>query len=215
MAVRKVVTRSGKRFRGKFPSKKNRCIVEWESLLERDAIRWFEYHPEVANFAAQPRIVHYYDLDARPHRYYPDFSVELNSGETFDVEVKPHAKLLNPNVASKLACVATRYLELGIRLRILTEREIRKEPRFSTLKAIHRSVRQTACEASLMEDLDRLGTAQQWTLREAGALLGSANHVLRLVALDQLFISLDRVLNDDTLVCTTSFGGPSNDPLHI
>lgn len=215
MGVRKVVTRSGKRFRGKFPSRKNQGVVQWESLLERDAIRWFEYHPEVRSYAGQPRIVNYYDLGSHPHRYYPDFAVELTSGETFDVEVKPHNKLLNPDIAAKLACVATRYQELGMRFRILTEREIRLEPRFTTLKAIHRSVRQTASSASMQADLSRLGTAQQWTLREAGNLLGSANHVLRLVAHGLLRISHELALADDALVWTTNFTGASDDPVHI
>lgn len=215
MAVRKVVTRSGRRFRGKFPSKKNQCVVQWESLLERDAIRWFEYHPEVQSYSGQPRIVYYYDLETQQHRYYPDFNVALHSGEEFDVEVKPHSKLQDPDISSKFACIATRYQELGMRFRILTEREIRMEPRFSTLRAIHRCARQTASDCSLQEELDRLGAAQQWKLREAGDLLGSANRVLRLVALDQLRVSIDRALDNDAFVWTKNFKGAPNGSLHI
>jgi len=56
MLSRIVVTRSGRGFRGYFPSKKLNRLVQFESLLERDAIKLFESSKEIIQFREQPTI---------------------------------------------------------------------------------------------------------------------------------------------------------------
>lgn len=78
MRVRKVVTRSGKRFRVKFPSRKMNQMVQRESLLERDAILHFECHPLVVTYQAKSSIEIYYDREAICHKYFPDFRLDFS-----------------------------------------------------------------------------------------------------------------------------------------
>jgi hypothetical protein len=54
MRARKVVTRSGKRIRGKFPSTKLGRMVHWESLYERDAILYLFSPPATMRRRTQP-----------------------------------------------------------------------------------------------------------------------------------------------------------------
>src|SRR5215831_20780141 len=127
MPVRKVVTRSGKKFRGRFPSRKNAAMVCWESLHERQAILLFEYSANVASYEEQPSEETYY-VRGVPHRYYPDFRTTLTNGHVVDIEVKPSAKLLKAQNKEKYGRIASMYLRAGRQFRLLTERDYRAQP---------------------------------------------------------------------------------------
>ena len=57
-------------------------MVEWESLLERDAILLFEFSPGVVSYQEQPAEI-LYELEGVIHRYYPDFEVILKEKNLF------------------------------------------------------------------------------------------------------------------------------------
>lgn len=135
MAIRKVVTRSGRGLRGYFPSKKLGRMVAWESPLERDAILLFEYSPGVASYEEQPELILYPDGD-EVRRYFPDFEITTTSGIKLHIEVKNSRKLSIPKTAAKYRTIAAHYQSEGRHYRILTEREIRREPLFSNLKRL-------------------------------------------------------------------------------
>lgn len=142
--VRRIVTRSGRGYRGKFPSLKLGRLVHWESLLERDAILQTEYDPSVLTYQEQPCVVTYYDAEGKVRRYMPDLMVERQTGMTF-VEVKPKRKLLQPSLRGKLEAIALRMQERDQPFQILTELEIRREPRYSNLVRIHDALRILNC----------------------------------------------------------------------
>lgn len=200
MSVRKVVTRSGKRFRGKFPSKKNRRLVEWESLLERDALMLLEYHPAVLRFQEQPSVEIYYDGGNCPHRYVPDLRVEFWDGRELVIEVKPSAHVASKEVGEKLGAIAKRMEELGRSFRVLTELEIRSQPRFDTLQLLHSSSRRLPSQLEQDRLLRRLQSAYEWTYGTAASKLGSVEEVHRLVAARRLHINLQEPLTNDTLI---------------
>lgn len=124
MQARKVVTRSGRGFRGYFPSKKLNRLVEFESILERDAIRIFENADEVIQYREQPTIVYYY-TDGVQKKYYPDFELVLDSGQIVHIEVKPSGKLANVEIAQKYHAIDQHYLARSEYFVILTEHQIR------------------------------------------------------------------------------------------
>lgn len=98
--VRKVVTRSGRGFRGKFPSKKLNRMVEFESLHECNAIKMFEGSAIILSYQEQPVLIHYYDINHIPRKYYPDFSLRLKDGVKAHVEVKP-SNILATNIMKR------------------------------------------------------------------------------------------------------------------
>jgi len=146
--VRKVITRRGRGFRGKFPSRKLGRMVHWESLVERDLILHMEYDPLVANYQEQPTVIEYYDEQGKVRSYFPDFLVQRADGSEYLVEAKPASRLLTPKVRDKLAAVALRLKEMGREFRVMTDVVIRQQPRFDNLSRIHDAVRGSS-------DLDR------------------------------------------------------------
>jgi hypothetical protein len=124
MQSRKVVTRSGRGFRGYFPSKKLNRLVEFESILERDAIRIFENANEVIQYREQPTIIYYY-IDDVQKKYYPDFELVLDSGQIAHIEVKPSDKLANAEIAQKYHAIDQHYSSRSEYFVILTEHQIR------------------------------------------------------------------------------------------
>ena len=126
MLSRKVVTRSGRGFRGYFPSKKLNRLVQFESLLERDAIQLFENAKDIIRFKEQPTIIYYY-LDGEPKKYYPDFELELSCEQIVHVEVKPSIKLANLEISRKYRAINKHYLTRDESFVVLTEKELRVE----------------------------------------------------------------------------------------
>lgn len=198
MRVRKVVTRSGKRFRGKSPSAKLGRMVHWESLLERDAILHLEYHPLVISYQEQPSVEVYYDAVGAAHRYVPDFLVVFSDGAELCIEVKPSRQLKKQEIRNKLGAVAVRFEELGREFRVWTEDLIRREPLFSNLKALKRGTK-TASALKSSLGFDRLvSEGSDWTFSEVMRAVGSPRDVLGLLRVGRLHADLESRLIEDT-----------------
>lgn len=136
MLSRIVITRSGRHFRGRYPSRKLGRMVAFESLIERDVIQLLEFSPGVINFQEQPTQLFYGD-DDRLSEYFPDFAAHLSSGQVIHIEVKPSKKLRKPEISRKLAAIATHYeSHRDERFLVITEIEARKEPLYSNLKLL-------------------------------------------------------------------------------
>lgn len=140
MRVREVVTRSRKGFRGYFPSRKLNRGVQFESLLERDAIYIWEFSPGVISYQEQPAIIEY-EHQGSIHRYVPDFELQLRNQHVIHAEIKPERALSNPKLRAKYTSIARRYQETDIEYVILTERELRQIPLLPNLKFLYRGLR--------------------------------------------------------------------------
>lgn len=189
MPVRKVVTRSGKKFRGRFPSRKNATMVCWESLHERDAILYLEYSANVVSYEEQPSEEIFYVRGA-PHRYYPDFRAKLVNEQIVDIEIKPWRKMLCAQMKEKYGRIASMYQRSGRHFRLLTERDYRAQPLLANFRLIHRSKNCIRRETDAALLLLKLGSGPEWTLEQAGRLLGNSTRALSLVAWGALCIDL-------------------------
>ena len=214
MPVRKVVTRSGKKFRGRFPSRKNAISIAWESLHEKDAILYLEYCSSVASYEEQPSEETYY-VRGVPHRYYPDLRARLVNGQVVDIEVKPSRKLLNKELKEKYGRIAAMYQKSGRNFRILTERDYRAQPLHSNLKRLHRASKLIWREADMAVLLARLGSGPSWTLEQAGHLLGKGDRALALVAWRALCLDLGSPIGMNTLLWLPKETGGGNDPIQF
>lgn len=136
MKARKVVTRSGRKYRGDFPSKKLNRMVQWESPLERDAILHFEFSPGVITYQEQPELISY-EHEGEVKQYFPDFALTLKNGDLIHVEVKPEAKLLSPRLISKFNAIIGRYESHQARFRLVTDQILRQEPKLKNLNRLH------------------------------------------------------------------------------
>lgn len=213
--VRKPVTRGGKGIRGKFPSLKLRRMVQYESLLERDAILLLEYNPLVLGYQEQPSVEIYYDGDQVARRYVPDFRVDLVGGGRLLIEVKASTHVQRRRVKAKLQAIALRFKETGQAFRLLTEAEIRRQPRFDNLQMLHDANK----ARSLEDDLHALSVAFEGSgLRSFGelaAVAGGQGPVLRQIASGQLRADLDQSLQPCTPVWTAANVEAGHGAFHI
>jgi hypothetical protein len=70
--IREVVRRSNYRMTGKFPSKKNRRMIHWESHYEKKAFLILEICHLVKSYREQPAELLYSDSDGVQHSHFPD-----------------------------------------------------------------------------------------------------------------------------------------------
>lgn len=196
MVTRKVVTRSGRGIRGYFPSRKMRCMVPWESLLERDAILLLEFSPGVQSYQAQPEIILYPHGD-EIRRYFPDFEISTGSGINVQIEVKTSEQLAKPKMAEKYRTIATHYQSAGRQFRILTDLEIRREPLHTNLKMLMRHSRH---DGELASSLSQATKFLQKEARPLQAMGLEAEIIWRLLAHGHLRCDLAEPIAASTLI---------------
>lgn len=199
MAIRNVVTRSGRGFRTKFPSLKVEAMVDGESPLEGGAVLLLESSWGVVGFWGQPARIRYWDGE-QMRDYYPDFDVLLVDGSRFHLEVKHSHKLARPDVADKFRAIAAHYrTNLHIPFRIATEIEIRREPVRSNALLLARFRWRRGLELPSAEVLAELFGNGNLPLACVETALGCviAWHML---AIGRLQCDLTKIISADTLV---------------
>lgn len=75
--------------------------IVYRSLWERKCMRVFDENPNVISWGSEEICIPYISpVDGKPHRYYPDFIVELKNKqgeiETLVIEVKPSKQTIEP-----------------------------------------------------------------------------------------------------------------------
>lgn len=198
--ARKVITRRGRGYRGKFPSLKLGRLVHWESLVERDLILHLEYDPQIEHYQEQPCVIDYYDHKGKSRKYYPDFLIRRADDSEALLEAKPAAKVRAPKLRAKLAAIALRMEERNHQFRVMTDTEIRRQPRFDNLSRIHDAVRSSK---SLYSDgpisLPNTVTAPI-TFGHLVRLMMGERQVFELYLLGFIGLDLDSELCDSSIV---------------
>jgi hypothetical protein len=202
MRVRKVITRSGRGIRGKFPSRKLGKQVYWESTLERDAILLFEMHPLVLSYQEQPLLDTYYDEERLPHDCYPDFLIRTIDGREVLVEIKYHNDLNRPDTRRRLALIAMHYTELGKSYRVITEKVIRREPLLGNLQRLWEASRVFQVSSHARYMLKNLDAQRVYTVASLAGTLGGEAAVMALIATGRLRANLDEPLTSSARVWT-------------
>ena len=134
---REVISPSGGIMRCKFPSRKNGRLVHCEGMLELDAAHLFEVHPRIARYREQPVPVLFPD-GGRLRRYTPDFEIQLVSGKTIWIEVKPEMAMLDGEVRHRMQMIGAYMRRLDKAFVVLTDVELRRQPRQSNVRSISR-----------------------------------------------------------------------------
>jgi hypothetical protein len=198
MRSRKVITRSGRKIRGKFPSIKLRRTVHWESLLERDAILLFEFHPLVLRYQEQPLMELYYDSRGVQRACYPDFLLNFTGGDELLVEVKSRSQLARQSVRARLDEIARHFAAQGRSYRVISEETIRRQPLHDNLKLLERA-RQVQLDHPADEQLtEQLDPRRLYSLGELERLMGTDSAALNLVAKGLMRTDLERPLVCDS-----------------
>ncbi len=194
MMSRRVITRSGRHFRGRYPSRKMGRMVEYESLIERDLIQLLEFSTGVVSFQEQPERLEYFD-GLKMREYFPDFAAELVTGEVLHLEAKPQEQLESLVLSTKLSNIAKHYAaHRSESYRVITDTMVRRDPLYSNLRRL------SGLRARPIGELDSLELPAQG---ECWASLQSRVGVLALtkrVALGIWRCDLEQPLEGDLLV---------------
>ncbi|MBV7539402.1 TnsA endonuclease N-terminal domain-containing protein [Duganella sp. sic0402] len=184
-------------------------MVAWESLLERDAIILFELSPGVVSYEEQPSVEIYYD-DSSPRKYFPDFAVTLRNGSVAHVEVKPAEKLKGRTTRARFSLIAAQYERQARQFWILTDDEIRKEPRLSNLKLLAYHRRETLMPLHLDTLLSALEPRTSASFADFSEVFGGPTLVFRLLAAGLLTCDLNEPIQNGTAIHTTFKGAPND-----
>jgi hypothetical protein len=190
-------------------------MVQWESLLELDAILHFEYHPLVRSYQEQPSVEIYYDKHGQQHKCYPDFRLTFNDESELYVEVKPSCDIATTVIRERLQAIARRFEEQGRRYRVMDETGIRRQPLLANLQALHESSKSAAQTISSQQLAKKLTGGPIWKLGDLINQLQGVQNVLRLVQAGYLLIDLEKPLSDDSDICSTDAGGGSHGSFRI
>lgn len=119
--TRRLVTRSGRRVRGIFPSKRFNRGMHWESSLERELNYRLEASWLVADACTQPTTINIRHLDGKNFDYTPDTVIASHSGELCCVECKPAHRTLDAELEARLRSINAHLQILGVRFVTVTE----------------------------------------------------------------------------------------------
>lgn len=135
MPIRRI-TNGGRKVIGKFPSIKNNSMIWWESQLERDFLYLLEIDPDVISYGEQPLKIEYF-ADGKIHKYTPDVRV-IRSNKKQIVEVKDEKKAKEEEYVKLFRKVAPICRREGYEFIVVTDREIRVQPRLNNIKLIYK-----------------------------------------------------------------------------
>ncbi len=200
---RKVVRRTTHRVVGRFPSLKSSRVVHWESQLERDMIRLLEFDPAVLSYREQPEPLRYFESGER-RKYTPDFIAQMTSGVTV-FEVKPYEQSITSPLKERLVAFREHYAAQGIDFLVMTEREIRKEPRLSNIIRLLRYQREIVSPNSkqvIAAFLENGGQTLGGLLEHLQKQEVSFTQVYALITQGGIGIDIDQSINEvDVRIC--------------
>jgi len=194
--TRNPVTPSGRGFRAKFFSRKNRRLVRCESLLEFDALFLMEFARGIRRFEEQPVTVEYW-LGGRKRTYTPDFGVEWGDGRRWLLEIKPSDKLAEPSNAEKFDTLTQWFASRGERFLVLTEQQIRRPLRLCQIRDLLRE-RDTNNLNEVASAIASVGTGTSIAAMRAASV--DEKLIRQLLASRSLVCDLDCVIDDRTIV---------------
>lgn len=137
--VREVVKRSNCRVTGKFPSMKNKRMMQWESFLEWNAFLLFEYNRTVDSYSEQPATITYY-INGEKHTHIPDLYVIKGNRRIF-IEVKTDKNASDEDINERTKILKKQLPYYGFEYQVLVESEIKQEPRLSNIRYLIRNSR--------------------------------------------------------------------------
>ena len=177
--------------------------AEWESQLEKDAFLHLEFSKNIKSYRVQPYIVEY-DGEGRTIRTYPDIERIDSDGTATIIQIKLKKTydkhLENPRFRNEGAL----FQSFGWKYRVLTEVEIRIEPRLSNLKLLfhyRRRLVDSKVKRAVVEEVQKADLIPIHRL--VGVLVRQKVHqadIIALIAQHELTFDLDGILGPETLI---------------
>lgn len=170
-------------------------------------VRLLEFDRSIVTYSEQPEPLTYHE-DGVARKYTPDFLARTDAGYTV-FEVKPYEIANSEPWKSRLNHLSKLYREMGFEYRVMTEVEIRREPRLSNVVTLLRYQRQSVPEEA-SELIVRMLEAGPMTLGSLEERV-ERHHLDRtsiysLLARGQLVIDIDQPLGSGSILGSTQGG---------
>ena len=147
---------------GVIPSHTTGRSMVFESSSERDFLRLCDFDPDIHSFRSQPFQIAYW-LDGRERKYTPDALIEGDQPRL--IEVKPERRTLKPEFRRWVVVIRKACEELGYTFEVVTDTEIRRQPRLGNVILLRRYRLESVPEAV---ELD----VRAWVRETPGIRLG-------------------------------------------
>jgi len=135
--VRKIVTPSGRRPRGNFPSRKSSAPAKYESLIEKMVLRVLEVAPSVRKIVTQPQVFEFHDARGK-RRYTPDVAVKTDLLDFF-IEVKDDSFSSDPKTVRKMRGAAEHLRHEGLTLVFVLRSDVQQNGLQDDLEILFRN----------------------------------------------------------------------------
>jgi hypothetical protein len=196
------ITNGGRKNIGKFPSLKNGRAVWYESLLERDFMHLLEADPDVISYKEQPFKIRY-ALNGKIHLYTPDLLVARRLKRQI-AEVKPEVEAVTEEFQQLIRCVAPICGKDGYEYLVMTEKQIRMQPRLKNIKLLQKYSRARVNYKAQLDAYAFFAKRKEAALNEVFdyfAYTGAAkNIVYALIYWGVLSIDLNRAISPNSIV---------------
>lgn len=178
--------------------------ISLEGYNEFIACHYFEFSPLVIYFEAQPQKFEFpIEGTNRPLIYTPDFLVRLHNQQEIYFEIKPHDITLTDEFSQRWELLQKTFVEIGLRLELVTDRQLTRGEMAENLKLVHRYMNResnTAEQENILKlisnsPLSVSGLSEQLQLQEVVII----PYLLNLVAKKQLFFPLYAPLDINTV----------------
>lgn len=127
-----------------FYSVKNKRTLFCESNLEKDALKYLEFKPDVDRYMTQPKSFEWL-CNGRRLRYTPDILVKYTNGSFEFIEVKPYKKTKDANFADKFLSLTETFNEWqAAPLILLTCQKVRATDDHIRRNHLYRFLKRTA-----------------------------------------------------------------------
>lgn len=200
--VRNPVKKTIGSYPGYVPSKKMRRMIAVESTLERDFVILLDADTAVDAYTEQPTTIEYI-VDGKQHSYTPDFAVSRGGNLTF-IEIKPEAKALRPENIRKFIAIRAAFAERNYHFIVLTEMDIRRQPRLRNAELLHRLGRVGLPDEELDTIVSELGRTGNTTVETLADRLGRPNAIASVygaIAAGRLTMDMSQPLGPSSQLC--------------
>lgn len=198
MRVRKVITRSGTFERSQFPGLKSDTPIHCEGGAEARYCRILHADGNVCGIAEQALFIPFVGPDG-PSEAIPDFVVTFVDRHYEIHEVKTLRNLKKAGALARLRAIQRGARDLGYACRLVTDREINREPRLSAAELIcgRGRIEITPDLIEAARELAPLGlTIGEFRLR----LGASRDEICALILQGYLLIDLGNGVADETII---------------
>jgi hypothetical protein len=182
----------------------------FHSRLELDALSLIDLTLWIVALHAQPRSFQYW-MDGEQRPYTPDLLVRLADGREFALEIKTYKDAIASENLARWPAIKVALADEGLGFKVLTDRLIRKRPRYSNIVELQAYRTMHIEEGGLVSCIDEaLCKKKQLALRDiyrfSDDIQFAHDAVMALIVQRHLWVDIDAPIGPGSVICHADRG---------